>query len=91
MAVSPVEIHLLLRDIDLSCPANGEERHRAWAAPLQRLEILKQLAIHALTQGEQFFFESLQVRLDGEPVELRAVLLAQLEPERFLSEQLLLD
>ena len=45
MAAPLLEIHLLLRDIDLPCPANGEERRCAWAGPLQRLEILEQLAV----------------------------------------------
>jgi hypothetical protein len=86
-----VEIHLLLRDIDLSCPANGEERRRAWAAPLQRLEIMKQLAIHPLTQGEQLFPESAQMILDSKALDLRAISSLQLDAEGFLSEALVLD
>jgi hypothetical protein len=58
---------------------------------LQRLEILEQLAIHSLTQGKELFPESLQVLLDREPVELIAVLLAQLNLERVLDEHLMLD
>ena len=79
MAVSPVEIHLLLRDIDLSRPANRHHRRCAWATPLQRLEILEQLAIRPLKYGEELFFESPQVLLDGEPLDLPAVFLAQLD------------
>jgi hypothetical protein len=64
----------VLRDIDLSRPANGD--HGRWdrAVPLQRLEILEQLAIHPLKQGEKLFFESLQLLLDSEPFELHVVL-----------------
>jgi len=87
----PLEIHLLLRDIHLACPAYGNHRRWRWAAPLQRLEILEQLAIYPLTQGEQLFFESLQLLLDREPVKLPAILLTQLDSERFLSEQFMLD
>jgi hypothetical protein len=69
----------LLRDIDVSCPANGHHGQRPMLGPLQRLEILEQLAIRPLKYGEELFFESPQVLLDGEPLDLPAVFLAQLD------------
>ncbi|MGH8068281.1 MAG: hypothetical protein ACRERE_24225 [Candidatus Entotheonellia bacterium] len=55
----------------MSHPAHGDHGRLAWLGPLQRLQILEQLTIHPLTQGEQLFPESPQRLLDGEPVELR--------------------
>jgi hypothetical protein len=60
-------------------------------ASLQHLKILQQLTIRSLKQGEQLFPEPLQPLLDGEPVEVWAVLLAHPNLERVLPEQLVLD
>ena len=59
--------------------------------PLQRLEILEHLAVHPLKEGQELFPEALQRLLDGEPVELRAIPLAQRDRERLFGEQLVLD
>ena len=91
MAVPPLDIHLLLRDIDLSCPANGDRGHRPTLRPLQHLEIPEQLLVHPLKQRQQLFPESPQCLLDSEPLDLRAVALAQLDLERVFGEQFLLD
>jgi hypothetical protein len=40
-------IHLLLRDIDLARPANSDRRQYPTLGPLQRLEMLEQLAIRS--------------------------------------------
>jgi hypothetical protein len=42
--------------------------------PLQRLEMLEQLAIRSLTQGEESSAESPQLVLDRKPVEWHGVL-----------------
>jgi hypothetical protein len=42
-----VKIHLLLAEIDLSRPANGDRRQRPRPALLQYPEILDQLAIRS--------------------------------------------
>jgi hypothetical protein len=59
--------------------------------PLQGLEILEQLAVHPLEQGKELFPESPHPPLDRKPVELRTILLTQLDLERILGKQLVLD
>jgi hypothetical protein len=79
MAIPLLEIHLLLRDIDPSRLANGHCRQRTALRPLQPLEMLEQLTVRALEQGQEVFPEPPQRFLAREPVELWAILVAQLD------------
>jgi hypothetical protein len=91
MAATPLDIELSFGDTDVCRPVNGHRGECPTRRPLQCLQILEQLAVHPLKQGEQLFPESTQRLLDREPVELRPILLAKFHLERVLSEQLLLD
>jgi len=86
-----LHIHLVPRDIHLTRPANGDHGRHPTLGALQGFEILEQLAIHPLTQGEELFSESPHIILDGKAFDLRAILSLQLDLERVLGEQLLLD
>ncbi len=68
MAISPLDIHLLLCDIDVAGPTNGDHGRCPLAVPWQGLQILEQLAIHPLEQGEELFPEAAQCLFDREAV-----------------------
>jgi hypothetical protein len=65
---------LVLRAIDLSRPADSHCRQCATPGPLQRLQMLEQLAIQPLTQAEGSSSESPQLVLDRKPVEWHGIL-----------------